>query len=66
LTNEDWQVIGELQAAKIGSDMSKKRKAHSFAIHGLLLLYLNNRETMEYAGVMQTVNAITDCVVGNA
>jgi AcrR family transcriptional regulator len=66
LTNEDWQMIGELQAVTSGYDISKRMKTHSYAIHGLLLFYLNNREVIEYAGVIQTVNDITERAIGAA
>jgi AcrR family transcriptional regulator len=61
LTAEDWRVIeGEVSNKELSDSV---KKAHFYAIHGLLLLYLNNRQVMEYGQVMQCVKDLTERAV---
>lgn len=61
LTSEDWRVIEGESSDKNCSATAKR--THFYAIHGLLLLYLNNRQVMEYGQVMQKVKELTERAV---
>jgi AcrR family transcriptional regulator len=57
----DWRVIvGENNT---DNEISRVQNAYVYAIHGLLLLYLNNRQVMEYNEVMQKVKELTEQAV---
>jgi AcrR family transcriptional regulator len=60
MTIEDWQMIAGRSSGSTDSDILKKQKYHSLAVHGLLLLYLNNREASDYGRIMQTVKELSD------
>lgn len=60
LIANDWSVIGK------GKDLKNEKKsveAFVYAIHGLLLMYLNNRQVMEYSQVMEKVEKLIDLIV---
>lgn len=61
LTADDWRVIEGISSNKNISVTVKM--AHFYAIHGLLLLYLNNRQVMDYGLVMQNVKELTEMAV---
>ena len=61
ITADDWRIIvGENNA---DNEISRIQNAYVYAIHGLLLLYLNNRQVMEYNEVMQKVKELTEQAV---
>ncbi|NLD94319.1 MAG: TetR/AcrR family transcriptional regulator [Fibrobacter sp.] len=60
LTASDWRIIfGEHDTDTI----SDAQNAYVYAIHGLLLLYLNNRQVMEYSQVMEKIQKLTECAI---
>lgn len=63
LTTEDWLSIGDRSGCEPGCMEIKKQKFHSLAVHGLLLLYLNNRDASDYSGIIRTVNDLTDSAI---
>lgn len=63
LTTEDWQSIGDRCGSGLECMEIKKQKFHSLAIHGLLLLYLNNRDVSDYSSIIQTVKDLTDSAI---
>jgi AcrR family transcriptional regulator len=61
LTADDWRVI---EGQSSGKDVTGTvKRAHFYAIHGLLLLYLNNRQVMNYSQIMQNVKELTERAV---
>jgi AcrR family transcriptional regulator len=61
LTAGDWKVIESKFSDKNASVTAQKE--HFYAIHGLLLLYLNNRQVMDYGQIMQNVKELTERAV---
>ncbi len=62
LTAADWQAIEAGSSDRNSTSIA--RKSHFYAIHGLLLLYLNNRQIMDYGQVMQNVKELTEGAIG--
>ncbi len=63
LTIDDWQSIGDCSGSGVEGVVIKKQKFHSLAVHGLLLLYLNNRDVSDYSSIIHTVKELTDSAV---
>jgi AcrR family transcriptional regulator len=62
LTTNDWRVIADDQDSD-GEISGGVQSGYIYSIHGLLLLYLNNRQVMEYNQVMQKVKELTEQAV---
>lgn len=60
LTSSDWHIIF---GGRSTDTISDTQNAYVYAIHGLLLLYLNNRQVMEYGQVMEKVQKLTECAI---
>jgi AcrR family transcriptional regulator len=57
LIAEDWNVVFG------GGTGDAFKSLYVYAIQGFMMMYLNNRQVMEYSHVMQTVKELTDQVV---
>ncbi|HMA64365.1 MAG TPA: TetR/AcrR family transcriptional regulator, partial [Chitinispirillaceae bacterium] len=62
LTANDWCVIVGGHSSD-NENSGGVQKVYVYAIHGLLLLYLNNRQVMEYSEVMLKVKELTEIAV---
>lgn len=58
LVEKQWKTILD-QKKTSKSTFSPAMEFHKFAIHGLLLYYLNNRSNNDYTAIMNQVNEIT-------